>query len=288
METTQLMSALQTLIAPAPAKLNLFLHITGRRPNGYHELQTLFQLIDYGDELQFELTNNGIIRLADNLAGVAAADNLVYRAASALKQCANVSHGATIRLHKKLPTGGGLGGGSSDAATTLLALNKLWHCGLSLSELASIALTLGADVPVFIHGRTAWAEGIGEKLTPVVIPAKWYLVIHPKIMVSTAAVFGHKNLTRNSQAITLAAFLEGQGRNDCESVVRSKFPAVDKALNWLCQYAKPSLTGTGACIFAEFSDKESAQTVLADLPLAWQGFIACGVNSSPAHSALGY
>jgi 4-diphosphocytidyl-2-C-methyl-D-erythritol kinase len=282
------MTSQKILIAPAPAKLNLFLHIIGQRPDSYHELQTVFQLLDYGDELQFELTNDGIISLIDNLNDVATIDNLVYRAAAALQQYTNSNYGVTIKLHKKLPAGGGLGGGSSDAATTLLALNKLWQCGLSVSELAAIGLILGADIPVFIHGRTAWAEGIGEKLTPIVLPPKWYLVIHPQIMVSTAAIFGHKNLTRNSQAITLAAFLEGQGRNDCESVVRNTYPAVDKALNWLSQYAKPSLTGTGACIFAEFSDKESAEAVLANLPATWQGFIACGVNSSPAHSALAY
>ena len=282
------MTSSQILIAPAPAKLNLFLHITGQRPDSYHELQTVFQLLDYGDELQFELTNDGIISLIDNLNDVATIDNLVYRAAAALKQHTNSDYGVTINLHKNLPAGGGLGGGSSDAATTLLALNKLWQCKLSISELATIGLILGADIPVFIHGRTAWAEGIGEKLTPIVIPPKWYLVIHPQIMVSTAAIFGHKNLTRNSQAITLAAFLEGQGHNDCESVVRSTYPAVDKALNWLSQYAKPSLTGTGACIFAEFSDKESAEAVLANLPVTWQGFIACGVDSSPAHRALAY
>jgi 4-diphosphocytidyl-2-C-methyl-D-erythritol kinase len=282
------MTSQKILIAPAPAKLNLFLHIIGQRPDSYHELQTVFQLLDYGDELQFELTNDGIISLIDNLNDVATIDNLVYRAAAALQQYTNSNYGVTIKLHKKLPAGGGLGGGSSDAATTLLALNKLWQCGLSVSELAAIGLILGADIPVFIHGRTAWAEGIGEKLTPIVLPPKWYLVIHPQIMVSTAAIFGHKNLTRNSQAITLAAFLEGQGRNDCESVVRNTYPAVDKALNWLSQYAKPSLTGTGACIFAEFSDKESAEAVLANLPVTWQGFTACGVNSSPAHSALAY
>jgi 4-diphosphocytidyl-2-C-methyl-D-erythritol kinase len=282
------MTSSQILIAPAPAKLNLFLHITGQRPDSYHELQTVFQLLDHGDELQFELTNDGIISLIDNLNDVATIDNLVYRAATALKKHTNSNYGVTIKLHKNLPAGGGLGGGSSDAATTLLALNKLWQCGLSVSELAAIGLILGADLPVFIHGRTAWAEGIGEKLTPIVIPPKWYLVIHPQIMVSTAAIFGHKNLTRNSQAITLAAFLEGQGHNDCESVVRSTYPAVDKALNWLSQYAKPSLTGTGACIFAEFSNKESAEAVLANLPATWQGFIACGVDSSPAHRALAY
>ena len=282
------MTSQKILIAPAPAKLNLFLHIIGRRPDSYHELQTVFQLLDYGDELQLELTNDGIISLIDNLNDVATIDNLVYRAAAALQQYTNSNYGVTIKLHKKLPAGGGLGGGSSDAATTLLALNKLWQCGLSVSELAAIGLILGADIPVFIHGRTAWAEGIGEKLTPIVLPPKWYLVIHPQIMVSTAAIFGHKNLTRNSQAITLAAFLEGQGRNDCESVVRNTYPAVDKALNWLSQYAKPSLTGTGACIFAEFSDKDSAEAVLANLPATWQGFTACGVNTSPAHSALAY
>ena len=282
------MTTSQILTAPAPAKLNLFLHIIGQRPNGYHELQTVFQLLDCGDDLKFERTNDGIVSLTDNLADVAAIDNLVYRAAVALKAHANVSYGATIELTKRLPAGGGLGGGSSDAATTLLALNKLWQCGLSLSELAAIGLVLGADIPVFIHGRTAWAEGVGEKLTPVVIPPKWYLVIHPKIMVSTTAVFGHKNLTRNGRAITLAAFLEGQGHNDCESVVRNTYPAVDKALNWLSQFAKPSLTGTGACIFAAFSDKANAEKVLEKLPATWQGLIACGVDFSPAHSALAY
>ena len=282
------MTTSQILTAPAPAKLNLFLHIIGQRPNGYHELQTVFQLLDCGDDLKFERTNDGIVSLTDNLADVAAIDNLVYRAAVALKAHANVSYGATIELTKRLPAGGGLGGGSSDAATTLLALNKLWQCGLSLSELAAIGLVLGADIPVFIHGRTAWAEGVGEKLTPVVIPPKWYLVIHPKIMVSTTAVFGHKNLTRNGRAITLAAFLEGQGHNDCESVVRNTYPAVDKALNWLSQFAKPSLTGTGACIFAAFSNKADAEKVLEKLPATWQGLIACGVDFSPAHSALAY
>ncbi len=278
----------EQLCAPAPAKLNLFLHITNQRDDGYHELQTLFQLLDFGDELTFTPTSDNQITLSDNLTDVTAENNLVFKAAKLLQNHCQITQGVAIALTKHLPAGGGLGGGSSDAATTLLALNKLWQCNLPLTELARLGLQLGADIPVFIHGQTAWAEGVGEVLTPVETATSWYLVIHPQIMVSTGAVFGHKNLTRNSQAITLAAFLRGQVRNDCEPVVRQAYPEVESALNWLSEYSKPRLTGTGACIFAEFFDHNSAQAVLAKIPAPWQGFIAQGTNKSVAHEALGY
>ena len=273
---------------PAPAKLNLFLHITGRRSDGYHCLQTLFQLLDFGDLLSFEPRKDGLITLDPLIPGVAPAQNLVVRAARLLQQTTADILGADIRLEKRLPMGGGVGGGSSDAATTLLALNKLWQLELSLDDLASLGLQLGADVPVFIHGRSAWAEGIGELLQPVDIKESWYLVVQPPCSVATAEIFSSKQLTRHTPPITIATFF-GQGtRNDCEPVVRSLYPAVDRALNWLGQYLPAQLTGTGACIFARCDSELQARELLQQLPADLNGFVARGVNRSPTHQALGY
>lgn len=275
-----------TLALPAPAKLNLFLHVTGRRPDGYHELQTLFQLLDYGDELCFSARDDGEIRFDSDLDGVPAEDNLVMRAARQLAPLRRDGQGASILLRKRLPTGGGLGGGSSDAATTLLGLNHLWGLGLDIHRLAAIGLTLGADVPVFVRGRTAWAEGVGERLQPVDLPENWYLVLRPDCHVATAEVFAHRELTRDSGAITIRAFLERGGRNDCQSVVEKLYPAVKNARLWLERFAPAQMTGTGACLFARFDSRHAAQAVLDEKPAQWQGFVARGVNRSPLHTVL--
>lgn len=279
------------LTVPAPAKLNLFLHITGRRADGYHNLQTLFQLLDYGDELTFSPRDDGKICLLNPVAGVADADNLVVRAALALqtlslKKSSAMQQGADIGLVKRIPNGGGLGGGSSDAATTLLALNRLWKLNLPLSQLAAIGLPLGADIPVFIHGQTAWAEGVGEQLTPVELPENWYLVLCPKCHVSTAEIFAHKELTRDTPAITIRAFLGQGGKNNCQPVVENLYPEVKKARQWLDNFSSGQMTGTGACLFAKFDSEAQARAVLAAKPGSWDGFVARGVNLSPAHTAL--
>ncbi len=270
----------------APAKLNLFLHINTRRPDGYHELQTCFQLLDYGDQLDIELNENGSITLESSLADIANADNLVRRAATLLQAESGCSLGATVRLSKKLPLGAGLGGGSSDAATTLLALNKLWGCRLSQSELAALGLRLGADVPVFIHGRSGWAEGLGDILQPLELPERWYLVITPACEVSTAEIFSHRQLTRNTAPITIPAFPFSGTRNDCEAVAVALYPEIGAALNWLGRYAPARMTGTGSSIFADFPDRAAAESVLNELPDTMRGFVAKGINSSPVLQAL--
>jgi 4-diphosphocytidyl-2-C-methyl-D-erythritol kinase len=274
----------QGIVWLAPAKLNLFLHILGRRGDGYHELQTLFQLLDVGDTLHFTAAARGELQLhlSTNSTGqvVPLADNLILEAARLLRDHAgNPKLGAKIQLEKQLPMGGGLGGGSSDAATTLLALNQLWELGLTRQELQALGLQLGADVPVFIGGRSAWGEGVGEKLEPVELPTRWYLVITPNCLVSTARIFGHENLTRNTRAIKMADFLAGGFRNDCESVTRNLYPEVDKALNWLSKYGPARMTGTGASVFADFPAEEPARAALSALPDCWRGFVAQGVNS---------
>jgi len=275
-----------TLTLPAPAKLNLFLHVLGRRPDGYHQLQTLFQLLDVGDELQFALHDDGEVLLTTNNPVLDNPNNLVLRAALLLKETSGVSAGVDITLNKRLPLGGGIGGGSSDAATTLLALNHLWHCNLSMDELAGLGRQLGADVPVFVRGRSAWAEGVGEELQPIDLPELYYLVITPDCHVSTASVFSHPELTRDSTAITVAAFFEQGGRNDCQPLVEKLYPEVKNALSWLSHYTaqKPRMSGTGASIFASFHSAEAAQSVLAQSP--WPGFVAKGINRSPVHEAL--
>lgn len=266
---------------PAPAKLNLFLHITGRRPDGMHELQTLFQFLDVGDKLFFEPREDGNLNLLSSLDGVADEDNLVMRAARYLQTETGCSLGVDIRLEKNLPAGGGLGGGSSDAATTLVALNQLWQTGLSVDELAHLGLKLGADVPIFVHGRAAWAEGVGEKFTEASPPEPWYLVIIPDCEVSTAEVFSSRELTRDCQPITIRDFLSGQTGNVCETVVRKQYPAVDEALNWLAQFASARMTGTGSCVFAAFENEAQATEISGKMPSKWQGFVARGCNRSP-------
>lgn len=277
----------QLMTLAAPAKLNLFLHITGRRPDGYHLLQTVFQLLDYGDELNFSLRDDDQIRLHCDNPELAGEDNLVLRAARLLRQHCDCNQGVDIELIKRIPAGAGLGGGSSDAATTLVALNQLWHCALTREQLAALGLSLGADVPVFVNARSAWAEGVGEQLTPVLLPELYYLVLTPACHVSTSAIFSHQELTRDTRPIKMAAFLAGQSRNDCEMLVRTLYPEVNAALEWLSQFAPARMTGTGSSVFAGFHDEASARAVLAQLPADSQGslrnisgFVAKAVNKS--------
>lgn len=275
------------LILPAPAKLNLFLHILGRRPDGYHRLQTLFQLLDHGDELELTTTDGTLEVVTEPpLAGLSMTANLVYRAALVLRRHKPGPEGARILLRKRLPPGGGLGGGSSDAATALVALNRLWGLDLGLGELCELGLGLGADVPVFVRGRSAWGEGIGEHLTALDLPQAWYLVVKPDCEVATAAVFAHPELTRNTRAMKIRAFFGEGATNDCQSVVEAMYPQVRAARLWLERYAQPRLTGTGACLFGRFGDQEPARAALAEMPAAWSGFVARGVNISPLHRKL--
>ncbi|MCE8019658.1 4-(cytidine 5'-diphospho)-2-C-methyl-D-erythritol kinase [Halomonas sp. MCCC 1A11036] len=281
---------MNALTLPAPAKLNRLLHIIGRRADGYHKLQTLFQFLDHGDELRFQLRQDGEVRLTPGLPGVPDSDNLIVRAARLLQAESGCSLGTDIQLTKRLPMGGGLGGGSSNAATTLLGLDRLWQLELPLGRLAELGLQLGADVPVFVHGQAAWAEGIGEKLTPVALDTPWFVVVHPRIEVATAAVFGAPQLTRDTAPITMARALQGGApswHNDCEPTVRSLYPPVAEALDWLGSRAPAMLTGTGACVFAWLDSRADAKRLLADLPDRYTAFTARGLNLSPLHAALG-
>lgn len=267
----------------APAKLNLFLHITGRRPDGYHELQTLFQLLDYGDTLAFHIDDSGVLALhveeESPYRDVPLENNLVLAAARRLQALAPTNAGADIRLTKRIPPGAGLGGGSADAAVTLLALNALWQLQLDTQQLMAIGLELGADVPVFVAGRSAWAEGVGERLEPVALDPAFYLVLVPPVEVSTARVFAQENLTRQASAITIADFLAGRVRNDCESVTCALYPAVKKALEWLGQHAPARMTGTGSAVFARFEEEAEAHEVFGRRPQDLDGFVARGVNA---------
>lgn len=264
----------------APAKLNLFLHITGRRADGYHQLQTLFQLLDYGDLLEFELSAPGIISLHTECEELPIDGNLIIEAANRLQaESGNDDTGVRISLQKRIPIGAGLGGGSADAALTLVALNELWQLHLGVEKLCEIGVTLGADVPVFIRGKSAWAEGIGDLLQPVELDESWYLVITPDCSVQTAEIFCHEQLTRNSPAIKMADFLAGRTRNDCESVTRKLYPEVDQAIEWLAQFAEARMTGTGSSVFGVFPDQESANETLEKLPPTLRGFVARGINS---------
>lgn len=267
----------------SPAKLNLFLHITRRRPDGYHELQTLFQLLDWGDRLRFETDDTGEIALDAPGLAIPIEDNLIYRAACALQRG---NCGVRIALDKRIPAGGGLGGGSSDAATTLLALNHLWQLGLGQGELRAIGATLGADVPVFVGGRTAWAEGIGEILTPVDLPRDWYLILAPDCHVATGEIFSHRELTRNSAPIKIAAFFAGASRNDCQELVRRLYPEVDRSLKFLEKFGEARLTGTGACAFARFGTRAEAESAGERAPREWTCIVAQGINRSPVITAL--
>ncbi len=274
------------LVLPAPAKLNLMLHILGRRPDGYHELQTLFQFLDYGDELGFSPRRDGEIRLHGTLPGVAHEDNLIVRAARRLQAETGCALGADIWLEKRLPLGGGIGGGSSDAATTLLGLDRLWRLDLGEERLAALGLRLGADVPVFVRGHAAFAEGVGERLLPVEPEEPWYLVLAPQVSVSTAEIFSDPELTRDTPAITVRTVLERGGRNDCQPVVEKRYPEVRNALILLNKFVSARLTGTGGCVFGSFPNQGEADKVAAQLPASLPGFVARGRNVSMLHRTL--
>lgn len=284
---------MSSTVWPAPAKLNLFLHVLRRRDDGYHDLQSIFQFLDLQDSITIEARPDGRVRRVSTHAGVREDDDLVVRAARLLKEETGTELGAEISVHKRIPMGAGLGGGSSDAATTLLALDKIWNLGLGSERLAALGLRLGADVPVFVRGQAAWAEGVGERLEPVELETPWYLVISPGCSVSTETVFSHPALTRNStplrirdflspggrQALSLSAILD-RARNDCEAVVRRLYPEVDDALRWLSRTGNARMTGTGASVFAPFAERAQAQRWLHRLPAGWHGFVARGMNRS--------
>ncbi len=272
---------------PAPAKINRFLRITGRRPDGYHTLQTLFQFVQPVDYLSFAITDDGVIQRQGGLPGLPAADDLVVRAAQALQQAAHVSQGAVIQLEKRIPAGAGLGGGSSDAATTLVALNHLWGCGLDTAALAGLALDLGADVPVFIAGEAAWAEGVGDQLSPMTPDCPWLVVLNPGVAVSTAAVFRDPKLTRHSPHTTIRDLSAGEINNDCEPVVRRLYPVVSEALDALSVYGPAMLTGTGGCMFATFNAQKAAEHAAEQLRDRWMVWVCQAANHSPLVSRLG-
>lgn len=275
------------LSCPAPAKLNLFLLVTGRRPDGYHTLQTVFRFIDRADRLTFRLRDDGLIRRISDLPGVEEKQDLAVRAARLLQEATACKLGADLQIDKTLPMGGGLGGGSSDAATALLALNRLWNLRLRRQELQSLGLELGADVPVFVFGQNAFAEGIGEQLQRVDLPPSWYLVLVPPVAVSTAAVFADPELTRSTTPVTIRAFSEGcdryavLGRNDLEAVVCRRYPEVANHLQWLRQFGPAALTGSGACVFCPFDSETAARSVLTQLPAGMHGFVAEGLQQHP-------
>ena len=271
----------QTDAWPAPAKLNLMLRIVGRRPDGYHELQTVFQLLDYQDLLYFSLRPDGRIIIDSSLEGISQEQNLIHRAARALQAFTRTEQGAEITLIKHIPMGGGLGGGSSDAATTLLALNQLWNTGLTAAQLADLGISLGADVPIFLYGHSAWAEGVGERLQALDLPESWYLVLTPDCHISTAEIFASPDLTRNSPRITIRDFLQGETSNDCQALVRRSHPEVAEALDWLVNHSDARMTGTGACVFAAFPNAASADAAHRQLPAGLRGFVAKGLNRSP-------
>lgn len=276
----------EALVLPSPAKLNLMLHILGRRADGYHELQTLFQFLDYGDEMTFAVRDDGVICLHTEFAGVAHDDNLIVKAAKKLQQQSNSPLGIDIWIKKILPMGGGIGGGSSNAATTLLGLNHLWQLNWTKDQLAALGLSLGADVPVFVRGHAAFAEGVGEILTPEEPEEPWYVVLVPQVSVSTAEIFSDPLLTRDSLPIKVRPVTKGNSRNDCEAVVKERYPEVRNALNLLGKYTEAKLTGTGSCIFGAFPDEASAVKVLHLLTETLTGFVAKGSNVSMLHRTL--
>ncbi len=278
---------------PAPAKLNLFLRIVGRRPDGYHDLQTVFRLLDWGDTVRLRLRDDGrIVRHGPSAPGVAEADDLTVRAASLLQKEANVAQGVEIAVEKRIPSGGGFGGGSSDAATVLRALDTLWGCDLGVDALAELGLRLGADVPVFVRGDNAWAEGRGERLSPVALPPAWYLLVDPGVHAATGALFQAPELTRNASAATIGDFVSGAAlENAFEPVLRRREPAVEAAfaaLGQVCGTAavRPQLTGSGSGCFVEFADRESAEAALAQLPLGLKAWVAAGASRSPLLDVL--
>ncbi|MFO6422891.1 4-(cytidine 5'-diphospho)-2-C-methyl-D-erythritol kinase [Motilimonas sp. KMU-193] len=277
--------SLEAIRWPAPAKLNLFLYINGQRPDGYHELQTLFQFIDKADYLTISCNQHGAITLSPD-SDIPLADNLIYKAARALQQYGGTQLGADIQLEKNLPMGGGLGGGSSDAATTLVALNQQWQLNYPNQVLAEIGVKLGADVPIFIHGLAAIAEGVGEKLTSVEVDEPWYVIASPQVHVSTASVFTHKELIRNTPKRPLEQLLTTDWHNDCEPLVKKQYPEVAKAIDALIEYAPSRLTGTGACVFATCQSQQQAQSILDNCPAWLNGFVAQGSNQSALYKQL--
>ncbi|MFJ3467088.1 4-(cytidine 5'-diphospho)-2-C-methyl-D-erythritol kinase [Pseudomonas sp. NPDC090201] len=274
------------LTLPAPAKLNLMLHILGRREDGYHQLETIFQFLDYGDELSFALREDGEVRLQTEIADVPHDSNLIVKAARALKEQSGCTLGVDIWLKKILPMGGGIGGGSSDAATTLLGLNHLWQLGWDENRLAALGLKLGADVPIFVRGHAAFAEGVGEILTPVTPEEPWYVVLVPQVSVSTAEIFSDPLLTRDTPPIKVRPVPKGNSRNDCLPVVARRYPDVRNALNWLGKFTEAKLTGTGSCVFGAFPNKAEADKVSALLTETLTGFVAKGSNVSMLHRKL--
>ena len=281
----------------APAKLNLFLHVVGRNADGYHQLQTIFQLLDYGDELDFSLREDGLIRRVTDLPGVPEESDLVVRAARLLKEAAEAREGRAlpgvdIALYKRLPGGGGLGGGSSDAATTMMALNHLWQTGFSRTELMALGLKLGADVPFFLFGRNAFAEGVGEVLTPIQTPDCWYVVIEPGVVVPTAEIFGAEDLTRDTEPVKITDFLkdvdvfDGSERNDLQPVACRLFPEVSEALKWLERFGKARMTGSGACVFCPLPSEQEADTVLSEVPKTWRAWKAKAMSYHPMAALL--
>ncbi|HBH35308.1 MAG TPA: 4-(cytidine 5'-diphospho)-2-C-methyl-D-erythritol kinase [Gammaproteobacteria bacterium] len=271
---------------PAPAKLNLMLHITGRREDGYHLLQTVFQFIDYSDELSFEVTQSGDIHQLTPISGVDAEDDLIIRAARLLQQHSGCSQGAAISIEKRLPMGGGLGGGSSDAATALVALNHLWGVGLPVDELAALGGQLGADVPVFVYGNTAWAEGVGDILQLIELPQPWYLVVKPPLEIATAKLFSDQELKRDCSPITIADFIAGDRLNVFTAVVKKRYPAVVEMMKLLDKFGDVRLTGTGACLFLSFERQQQATETARQIPQKWDSFIAQGLNRSPLYRRL--
>ncbi len=272
---------------PAPAKLNLFLHIIGRRADGYHLLQTVFQLLDWGDTVRVRVRNDGVISRTSALPGIPAESDLTLRAARALRERTGTSLGAEIDVDKRIPQGAGLGGGSSDAATVLVALNQLWGTGLSDDTLAEIGLSMGADVPVFVRGQSAWAEGVGETLTPVPLPPRDYVILDPGVGVSTAALFQAPELTRNSPRMTISDFLTGTcTANAFAPVARARYPQVAAAMDWLGQFGETRLSGSGACVFAAMDSAEAVAAVVRDCPTVFTAYWALGVNRSPLLDAL--
>ncbi|WP_333877170.1 4-(cytidine 5'-diphospho)-2-C-methyl-D-erythritol kinase [Methylobacter sp.] len=271
---------------PAPAKLNLMLRITGQRSDGYHLLQTVFQFIELCDWITFHPVDDGRVSLQEPIPGVPESDDLTVRAAKLLKAETGCEQGVRIEVKKNLPMGGGLGGGSSDAATTLVVLNVLWGLQLSMERLMELGLTLGADVPVFVYGYSAWAEGVGEKLKRIDIPEQWFVVIKPNCHVDTREVFLSKDLTRNSKSIRIADFIAGQHQNDCLGVVRERYQFVKDALVELSEFSEARLTGTGACVFAQFDSEAAAASAYRSLQKKWQVYLVKGVNESPLFSKL--
>jgi len=270
-----------SISCPAPAKLNLFLHVVGRRADGYHLLQTLFRFIDFGDTLHFTLREDGVVRRVSTLDGVPQEQDLCVRAARLLQQECGCSQGVDIVLEKRIPQGGGLGGGSSDAATTLLALNRLWQLGLSRERLMRIGLSLGADVPVFVFGENAFAEGVGEQLQAYPLPDAWYVVLFPSVHVATAQIFAHPELTRDTISLKIRDLSLPALKNDLQPVVCNLYPEVARHLSWLGQFAEARMTGSGACVFAEFASAGQAQAVLEQLPPDMRGIVAYGLPHHP-------